>query len=336
MPKKSKGKPDVQLSLDDVVKQINTQHGEGTLMPLHGKSDLESVSTGFHGIDETLGGGIVLGAMIEVFGPESSGKTTFSIAVMAAFQRAGHRVVFIDAEHSFNTGWAKKIGVNTEEVMICQPNSGEEALQVADALVKSQAVGLIVIDSVSALVPKTELEGEMGQSHVGLQARLMSQACRKLYSACEKTKTTVLFINQIREKVGVMFGSPETTSGGRGLKFGAFQRIDIRRISAIKVGDEVVGQRTRIKAVKNKLGAPFRQCEADLRYDAGFCRASDLIDCAVSAGVITKKGAWFAYKGEQLGQGKEFLRQKLLDDNELLEGILSDVKSESVTGVQEQ
>lgn len=315
------------MNLKEVAAQINKQHGKGTLIRSGEKTDLGFMPTGFWSVDQALGGGVVHGGVIEIFGPESSGKTTFTLDLIASFQAVKKAVVFVDAEHSFSPDWAKRNGVDIEDLMFCQPDCGEQALQIVDSLVRSQAVGLVVVDSVSALVPKVELEGEMGQSHVGLQARMMSQASRKLYGITHKNSVTVAFINQIRDKVGVTWGSSETTSGGRGLKYSSFQRIDIRRIGGIKIGEEIVGQRTRIKIVKNKLAAPFKQCELDLRYDVGFCRASDVLDHALASKVVQKKGAWFSMGSEKLGQGREAVRSRLIQEPELMREVKDALES---------
>ncbi len=299
---------------------IDKQFGKGSIMRL-GKDPLDRevhvVPTGSLGLDLALGiGGLPRGRIVEIYGPESSGKTTLTLHIIAEAQKRGGVCAFIDAEHALDVGYAKKLGVKTEELLVSQPDFGEQALEIADMLVRSNAIDVIVIDSVAALTPKAELEGEMGDTHVGLQARLMSQALRKLTAAISKSRTMVIFINQIRMKIGVMFGSPETTSGGNALKFYASVRLDIRRIGAIKKDEDVIGNRTRVKVVKNKLAPPFKEVEFDILYGQGVSREGDLVDLASEANIIDKSGAWFSFNGERIGQGRENAKQFLIDHPE--------------------
>ena len=310
--------------LKTTLEQIEKQFGEGSIMPLGGEGMLkiDGVITGSLSLDMALGGvGVPRGRIIEVFGPESSGKTTLALHICAQAQKAGGIASIIDAEHAFDPSWAKKLGVELDTLLVSQPSTGEEAMQITEHLVKSNAVDVIVIDSVAALVPKQELDGEIGQSHVGLQARLMSQSMRKLTGAIAKSKTVVIFINQIREKVGVMFGSPETTPGGRALKFYSSCRIDVRRIGSLKDGDEVVGQRVRCKIVKNKVAPPFRVAEFDMMHSCGISYEGDLLDLGTLHKVVSRSGAWFKYNDTYLGQGKEKARAFLLENKELAEEI---------------
>ncbi|HEY4395746.1 MAG TPA: recombinase RecA [Polyangia bacterium] len=313
--------------LGSVLGEIEKQFGKGAIMRLGAegegaKPEVGVVSTGSLGLDIALGtGGLPRGRIVEVYGPESSGKTTLALHVIAEAQRVGGTCAFIDAEHALDVGYARKLGVKTEDLLLSQPDNGEQALEITDLLVKSEAVDVIVIDSVAALVPKAELEGEMGDSHMGLQARLMSQALRKLTGATARGKSLVVFINQLRMKIGVMFGNPETTTGGNALKFYASVRLDIRRIGALKDGDQVVGNRTRVKVVKNKMAAPFRETEFDVAYGQGISRAGEVIDLGVEAGVLEKSGAWIGYGGERLGNGREAARQHLLEHQEMLKEI---------------
>jgi recombination protein RecA len=303
-------------AIDLALVAMDKQFGKGAVLRLGANNTVpvSVISTGCLSLDAALGvGGLPRGRVIEVFGPESSGKTTLALQVIAQAQKAGGVAAFVDAEHALDPGYAKKLGVDTDNLLVSQPDSGEQALEITAALVASGAVDIIVVDSVAALVPKAELEGEMGDNHVGLHARLMSQAMRKLTGAVSRTNTTLLFINQIREKIGVMFGSPETTTGGRALKFYCSVRLDIRRISALKDGDVIVGNRTRVKVVKNKVASPFRESEFDILYGEGISREGDLIDMGVAKNLVEKAGSWFSYKGERIGQGREnarmFLRQ---------------------------
>ena len=308
-----------EKSLDLAVSAIEKQFGKGSIMRLgEGESmvqDIEAIPTGSLGLDIALGvGGIARGRIIEIYGPESSGKTTMTLHAVAEAQRRGGIAAFIDAEHALDVGYARKLGVRTEDLLISQPDTGEQALEIADMLVRSGAVDLLVIDSVAALVPKAEIEGEMGDSHVGLQARLMSQALRKLTGSISRSRTSVVFINQIRMKIGVMFGSPETTTGGNALKFYASMRLDIRRIGAIKQGDSVIGNRTRVKVVKNKLAPPFREAEFDILYGEGVNKLGELVDMGSDLNIVEKSGAWYSYSGNRIGQGRENARQYLRDN----------------------
>ena len=310
--------------LKDTLAQIEKEFGEGAIMPLGigTTTPIRGIPTGSLSLDIALGGqGIPCGRVVEIFGPESSGKTTLALHVVASAQRTGGIAAFIDAEHALDPSWAKKLGVQLETLLVSQPGSGEEAMHITEMLIKSNAVDIIVIDSVAALVPKKELEGEIGDSHVGLQARLMSQSMRKLTGVISKSKTAVIFINQIREKIGVMFGNPETTPGGRALKFYSSCRIDVRRISQIKEGEEVTGQRVRAKVVKNKVAPPFRVAEFDMMHDHGISYESDILDLAMAQKLITRTGAWFRYGDAQLGQGREKVRDYLKDNPKLVEEL---------------
>ena len=307
---------DKQKQLDEALGQIERQFGIGTVMRMGDRKNekIPAISTGSLGLDLALGiGGLPKGRVVEIYGPESSGKTTLTLEVIAQCQKQGGTAAFIDAEHALDPIYAGKLGVNVEELLISQPDTGEQALEVTDIMVHSGGVDVLVIDSVAALVPKAEIEGEMGDSHIGLQARLMSQALRKLTGSVQKSKTLVIFINQIRHKIGVMFGSPETTSGGNALKFYASVRLDIRRIGTVKEGDEVVGNETRVKVVKNKVAPPFKQAEFQIIYNKGINRLGELIDLASDSDIIEKSGAWYSYNGERIGQGKanavEFLHE---------------------------
>jgi recombination protein RecA len=301
--------------------QIEKQFGKGSIVRLGSREALlpiAVISTGSISFDAALGvGGIPRGRVTEVFGPESSGKTTITLQVIAEAQRAGGLAAFVDAEHALDPGYAKKLGVDVDNLLVSQPDSGEQALEITEALVRSGAIDVLVVDSVAALVPKAELDGEMGDSHVGLQARLMSQALRKLTGTVSKSRTALIFINQIREKIGVMFGNPETTTGGRALKFYSSVRIDIRRIAAIKEGDAVTGNRTKVKIVKNKVAAPFREAEFDILYGEGISREGDVLDLAVTHNIVEKSGAWYSYAGERIGQGRENTRAFLKENKEL-------------------
>ena len=316
-------------ALKAAIEQIKQNFGEGSLMRLGDDNvdhSIQAISTGSIGLDSALGiGGLPRGRVVEIYGPESSGKTTLTLQVIAECQKTGGTAAFIDAEHALDPSYAQKIGVNTEELWISQPNSGEDALEITDMLVNSKAIDLIVIDSVAALTPKAEIKGEMGQSHVGLQARLMSQALRKLAAGIQKSNTMVIFINQIRMKIGIMFGSPETTTGGRALKFYASVRLDIRRIGAIKKGDEIVGNQTRVKVVKNKVSPPFKLAEFEILYGHGISVEGEIIDLGVQNGLIQKSGSWYSYQGERIGQGKDNARNFLLENesisNELRDNI---------------
>lgn len=312
-------------ALESTLSQIEKQFGKGSLMKLGaGILDLsiEAISTGSIGLDAALGiGGLPKGRVTEVYGPEASGKTTLTLQVVAECQKAGGTAAFIDAEHALDPIYAKKIGVNTDELLVSQPDTGEQALEITDMLVSSGAIDMIVIDSVAALTPKAEIEGEMGDHHVGLQARLMSQALRKLTAHIKKSNTMVIFINQIRMKIGVMFGSPETTTGGNALKFYSSVRLDIRRIGAIKKGDEIVGNQTRVKVVKNKVSPPFRLAEFEILYGHGISTEGELIDIGVENNLIEKSGSWYSYNGERIGQGKENVRIFLIDNPKIASNL---------------
>ncbi|HVM52272.1 MAG TPA: recombinase RecA [Acidimicrobiales bacterium] len=311
---------DREKALDMALSQVRKSHGEGSIMKMGDKTTMqvETVPTGALALDLALGvGGLPRGRVVEIFGPESSGKSTLAMHVVAEAQRNGGICAYIDAEHAMDPVYAKAIGVDIDELLISQPDTGEQALEIADTLIRSGALDVVVIDSVAALTPRAEIEGEMGDSHVGLQARLMSQALRKLTANLNKSKTICIFINQLREKIGVMFGSPETTPGGRALKFYSSVRLDIRRIEAIKDGVEVVGNRTRVKVVKNKVASPFKQAEFDIMYGKGVSREGSIIDIGVELGIVNKSGAWYTYEGEQLGQGKENAKTFLIETPEL-------------------
>lgn len=316
-------------ALEQVLSDIEKQFGKGSIMKLgdntHMKVDV--CSSGCLSLDIALGvGGYPRGRIIEIYGPESSGKTTFALQAIAEQQKAGGRAAFIDAEHALDPEYAKKLGVNINDLLLAQPDTGEQALEICEALVRSEAVSIVVIDSVAALVPQAEIDGDMGDSHVGLQARLMSQALRKLSGTINKTKTTAIFINQLREKVGVMFGNPETTPGGRALKFYSSVRLDIRRNEQLKMGDGVVGNKTTVKVVKNKVAPPFKSAVVDIMYGEGVSREGEIIDLGSEAGIIQKTGAWYSYNGEKLGQGKENVKLLLKDNQELKEELESKVR----------
>ena len=311
-------------ALDLAVGQLEKQYGKGTIMRLGDNPivAIDSISTGSIAVDACLGiGGVPRGRIIEIFGPESSGKTTLAMQVIAEAQKKGGLAAFIDAEHAFDAKYAKNLGIKTDELLISQPDNGEQALEIAEALIRSGGLDVLVIDSVAALVPRAELEGEMGDSHMGLQARLMSQALRKITGIVSKTQTAVIFINQIREKIGVMFCNPETTTGGRALKFYSSVRLDIRRIGAIKKGDDVVGNRTKIKVVKNKVAPPFREAEFNILYGKGISRVAEILDMAVEKEIIEKRGSWFRFEGEPIGQGSEAAMQYLEEDRALMDRI---------------
>ena len=314
-----------QRALGAALQQIERQFGKGSIMRMGDTAaprDIEAISTGSLGLDVALGiGGLPRGRVVEIYGPESSGKTTLTLEVIAQAQKAGGTAAFIDAEHALDPSYAEKIGVDVDELLVSQPDTGEQALEIADMIVRSGAVDVVVIDSVAALTPKAELEGDMGDSHVGLQARLMSQALRKLTANIKRSNTLVIFINQIRMKIGVMFGSPETTTGGNALKFYASVRLDIRRIGALKKADEVVGNETRVKVVKNKVAPPFRQVEFDILYGEGVSREGELIDMGVKNGLVDKSGAWYSYNGDRIGQGRDNVRQFLKENGDVAEAI---------------
>jgi recombination protein RecA len=331
-------------ALEQTLGQIEKQFGKGSILRLGAKDavlPVSVISTGSIGLDAALGtGGFPRGRICEIYGPESSGKTTIALQVVAEAQRMGGMAAFIDVEHALDPVYARKLGVDVDNLLVSQPDYGEQALEITNALVASGSIDVLVVDSVAALVPKAELDGEMGDSHMGLQARLMSQALRKLTGIVSKSKTCLIFINQIREKIGVMFGSPETTTGGRALKFYASVRIDIRRIAAIKDGENVVGNRTKVKVVKNKLASPFREAEFDIIYGEGISKEGDLIDLGVAQSVIEKSGSWFSYKGDRIGQGRENARQFLKDNTDIrgaidgeLRRTLGLIKAEPVNGV---
>lgn len=321
---------DRKEALENALQQIEKDFGKGSIMRLgdaQANMNIEVIQTGILPLDIALGvGGVPRGRIIEVYGPESSGKTTVALHMIAEAQKAGGVAAFIDAEHALDPVYAAKLGVNIDELLISQPDTGEQALDIVDALVRSGAIDIIVVDSVAALVPKAEIEGEMGDSHVGLHARLMSQAMRKLTGIIAKSRTVAVFINQIREKVGVMFGSPETTTGGRALKFYASVRLDVRKIDTLKQGTDVIGNRTRIKVVKNKVAPPFRLCEFDIMYGEGASRLSSLIDMGVALDIVDKSGAWFSYGGTRLGQGKENAKQVLREQPGLADEIEAKIR----------
>ena len=317
-------------SLDLALSQIEKQFGKGSIMKLGSKGavvPISVISTGAISFDAALGvGGFPRGRVIEIFGPESSGKTTIALQVVAEAQKAGGMAAFVDAEHALDPIYARRLGVDVDNLLVSQPDYGEQALEITEALVSSKAIDVLVVDSVAALVPKAELDGEMGDSHVGLQARLMSQALRKLTGTVSKSGTCLIFINQIREKIGVMFGNPETTTGGRALKFYSSVRVDIRRIAAIKDGDNVVGSRTKVKVVKNKTAAPFREAEFDIVYGEGISKEGDMLDLAAEANIVEKSGSWFSYKGERIGQGRENAKQFLKDNKDIAAKIEAEVR----------
>ena len=327
---------DREKALDTALAQIDRQFGKGTVMRLGSdeRAPVEIIPTGSIALDVALGiGGLPRGRIIEVYGPESSGKTTVALHAIANAQRAGGIAAFIDAEHALDPEYAKALGVDTDALLVSQPDTGEQALEIADMLIRSGSIDIIVIDSVAALVPKAEIEGEMGDSHVGLQARLMSQALRKLTGALNSTKTTAIFINQLREKIGVFFGSPETTAGGKALKFYASVRLDIRRIETLKDGQDAVGNRTRVKVVKNKMAAPFKQAEFDIIYGVGISREGSLLDFGVDQDIVKKSGAWYTYEGDQLGQGKENSRNFLIANPAIADEIEKKIKTKLGIGV---
>ena len=322
--------PEKAKALQAALAQIEKQFGKGSIMRLgegEAVEDIQVVSTGSLGLDIALGvGGLPRGRVVEIYGPESSGKTTLTLQVVAEMQKVGGVAAFIDAEHALDTGYAQKLGVNLQELLISQPDTGEQALEIVDSLVRSGAVDLVIIDSVAALTPKAEIEGEMGDQLPGLQARLMSQALRKLTATIKKTNTMVIFINQIRMKIGVMFGSPETTTGGNALKFYSSVRLDIRRIGSIKKGDEVIGNETRVKVVKNKVAPPFKEAEFDILYGEGVSREGEIIDLGVEARIVEKAGSWYSYNGEKIGQGKDNAREFLKENADLAHEIENKVR----------
>ncbi|MGD8784215.1 MAG: recombinase RecA [Thioalkalispiraceae bacterium] len=319
-------------ALSAALGQIEKQFGKGSVMRMGDNDaprDIEAISTGSLGLDVALGiGGLPKGRVIEIYGPESSGKTTLTLQVIAECQKAGGTAAFIDAEHALDPQYAEKLGVDVDDLLVSQPDTGEQALEITDMLVRSSAVDVVVIDSVAALTPKAEIEGDMGDSHMGLQARLMSQALRKLTGNIKRSNTMVIFINQIRMKIGVMFGNPETTTGGNALKFYSSVRLDIRRIGAIKRGDEVVGNETRVKIVKNKVAPPFKQTEFDILYNEGISREGEIIDVGVKMDIIDKAGAWYSYNGDRIGQGKDNVRNFLKENPEMAEEIEAQIRAE--------
>ncbi|MFK0521221.1 recombinase RecA [Paenibacillus illinoisensis] len=323
---------DRRAALDMALRQIEKQFGKGSIMKL-GESthmQVEIIPSGSLALDIALGtGGLPKGRIVEIYGPESSGKTTVALHAIAEVQKVGGQAAFIDAEHALDPSYASKLGVNIDELLLSQPDTGEQALEIAEALVRSGAVDIIVVDSVAALVPKAEIEGEMGDSHVGLQARLMSQALRKLSGAISKSKTIAIFINQLREKVGVMFGNPETTPGGRALKFYSTVRLDVRRIESIKSGNDIIGNRTRVKVVKNKVAPPFKQAEVDIMYGEGISREGSIIDIGTELDIVNKSGAWYSYEGERLGQGRENAKQFMKEHKEIAQVIEQKIREAS-------
>jgi len=321
---------DRSKALDTALAQIERQFGKGAVMKMgeRGAAVVEVIPTGSISLDIALGiGGLPRGRIIEIYGPESSGKTTLALHAIANAQKGGGIAAFIDAEHAFDAEYAKKLGVDIDALLVSQPDTGEQALEIMDMLIRSGALDIVVVDSVAALVPRAEIEGEMGDSHMGLQARLMSQALRKITGALHQSKTTAIFINQLREKIGVFFGSPETTTGGKALKFYASIRLDIRRIETLKDGQEAVGNRTRVKVVKNKMAPPFKQAEFDILYGVGISREGSLLDIGVDIGLVKKSGSWYTYEGDQLGQGKENSRNFLLDNPDLANDIESKIRT---------
>ena len=313
-----------EKALDEALKKIQKQFGQGAIMKMGDAAEMniETISTGSISLDLATGvGGVPRGRIIEIYGPESSGKTTLALHIVAEAQKAGGKAAFIDAEHALDPVYAKNLGVQIDELLVYQPDTGEQGLEICDMLASSGAIDVIVVDSVAALVPKAEIQGEMGDSHVGLQARLMSQALRKLTGTVNKSNTCVIFINQLREKVGVMFGSPETTTGGRALKFYSTMRFDVRRIETIKQGDQMLGNRTRVKIVKNKVAPPFKKAEFDIMYGKGISKSGESLDCAVDADIVKKAGSWYSYNGERIGQGRENVKKYLEDHEELMDEI---------------
>ena len=330
---------DKQKALNAALSQIEKQFGKGSVMRMGDASasrDIDAVSTGSLGLDIALGiGGLPRGRVVEIYGPESSGKTTLTLHVIAEMQKLGGTAAFVDAEHALDPGYAEKLGVNVDDLLVSQPDTGEQALEITDMLVRSGAVDIVVVDSVAALTPKAEIEGDMGDHHVGLQARLMSQALRKLTANIKRTNTMVIFINQIRMKIGVMFGNPETTTGGNALKFYASVRLDIRRIGALKKGDEVYGNETRVKVVKNKVAPPFKKTEFDILFGEGISRESEIIGLGVQEGIIDKSGAWYSYNGDRIGQGKDNVRNFLKENPQIAEEIEVKVRGKLLPGVGE-
>lgn len=317
-------------ALEAAIAQIDRRFGKGSIMSLGDEGarlNIEAIPTGSVSLDIAIGiGGVPKGRVVEIYGPEASGKTTLALHIIAEAQKQGGKAAFIDAEHALDPIYARGIGVDIDELLVSQPDTGEDALEICEMLVRSGAISIVVIDSVAALVPKAEIQGDMGDSHVGLQARLMSQALRKLTGVINKTNTTVVFINQLREKVGIMFGNPEVTTGGRALKFYSTVRLDVRRIESIKKGDEIVGNRTRVKVVKNKVAPPFKLTEFDIMYGKGISRSGDILDCAVSADLVEKSGSWYSYNGERIGQGRENVKSYLEEHPEIMDKLEEQIK----------
>lgn len=329
--------PDKEKAVETAMTQIERQFGKGSIMKLGSRPvvDVPVISSGSIALDKALGiGGLPRGRVIEIFGPESSGKTTLALHAVAEAQKQGGIAAFVDAEHALDTVYAKKLGVNCDELLVAQPDTGEQALEIADMLVRSGAIDIMVIDSVAALVPRAEIEGEMGDSHMGLQARLMSQALRKLTGTIGKTMTAVIFINQIRMKIGVVFGNPETTTGGNALKFYSSVRLDIRRTGAIKDGQEIVGNRTRVRVVKNKMAPPFKEAEFDITYGEGISKTGDLLDMGVGAEIIDKSGSWYSYEGERIGQGRENVKKFLKENPDIYNSLF--IKTREALGLAEK
>ena len=322
-------------ALEAALAQIDKRFGKGSVMSLgddNARLDIDAISTGSVSLDIACGiGGLPKGRIIEIFGPESSGKTTLALQVIAEAQKQGGKAAFIDAEHALDPVYAKNIGVNIDELLVSQPDTGEDALEITEMLIRSGALAVVVVDSVAALVPKAEIEGDMGDSHMGQQARLMSQALRKLTGVANKTNCMIIFINQLREKIGVMFGNPETTTGGRALKFYSSIRLDVRRIESIKMGDNVIGNRTRVKVVKNKVAPPFKMTEFDIMYGEGISRAGDILDCATDAGIIEKSGSWYSYQGERIGQGRENVKTYLKEHPQLMQQLEDMIKEKYIS-----
>lgn len=328
-----------QKALELALAQIEKQFGKGSIMKLSSdiKLDVPAIPTGALSLDLALGvGGLPRGRVIEIFGPESSGKTTLTLSVISQAQKTGGVAAFIDAEHAFDSNYAKKVGVNLDELLISQPDTGEQALEIAETLVRSNAVDVLVIDSVAALTPKAEIEGEMGDSHMGLQARLMSQALRKLTGSISKSKTCIVFINQLREKIGIMFGNPETTPGGRALKFYSSVRLDLRRKEQIKSGETIIGNRVRARVVKNKVAAPFREAEFDILFDEGISRAGSIVDVASDMGILQKSGSWFAYNNEKIGQGREQVIQYLKSQGKMLNELEEKIRKQALAKTEQK
>lgn len=327
-------KSEKDKALEAALAQIDKKFGKGSVMSLgdeNARLDIEAISTGSVSLDVACGiGGLPRGRIIEIYGPESSGKTTLALHVVAEAQKLGGKAAFVDAEHALDPTYAKGIGVNIDELLVSQPDTGEDALEICEMLVRSGAISVVVIDSVAALVPRSEIEGDMGDNHVGLQARLMSQALRKLTGVANKTGTTIIFINQLREKIGVMFGNPETTTGGRALKFYSSVRLDVRRVESIKVGENVIGNRTRVKIVKNKVAPPFKMTEFDIMYGEGISKAGDILDCSTDAGLIEKSGSWYSYGGERIGQGRENVKEYLKSHPELMNQLEAQIKEKFI------